>query len=131
MPKKLLPMLTALAIEKLKPKEKQYKVSDGNQLSLLVEPAGAKLWRLRYTFGGREKMLSLGSFPRCHLPLREMLSKSRMTNILSQQLMMLTFSMTLIVFRIARFKFLKNPRRKALIYKIISIGTHNPRPLAF
>lgn len=65
------------------------------------------------------------------MPLREMLSKSRMTNILSQQLMMLTFSMTLIVFRIARLKFLKNPRRKALIYKIISIGTHNPRPLAF
>lgn len=60
-------MLTALAIEKLKPKEKQYKVSDGNQLSLLVEPAGAKLWRLRYTFCGREKMLSLGSFPQVSL----------------------------------------------------------------
>lgn len=51
-------MLTALAIEKLKPKEKQYKVSDGNQLSLLVEPAGAKLWRLRYTFGGRENAVA-------------------------------------------------------------------------
>lgn len=60
-------MLTALAIEKLKPKEKPYKVSDGNQLSLLVEPAGAKLWRLRYTFDGKEKMLSLGSYPEVSL----------------------------------------------------------------
>ncbi len=60
-------MLTVLAIEKLKPKEKPYKVSDGNQLSLIVEPAGAKLWRLRYTFGGKEKMLSLGSFPEVSL----------------------------------------------------------------
>ena len=60
-------MLTVLAIEKLKPKEKPYKVSDGNQLSLLVEPAGGKRWRLRYTFGGKEKMLSLGSFPEVSL----------------------------------------------------------------
>jgi integrase len=56
-------MLTALGIEKLKSKEKPYKVSDGNQLSLLVKPAGGKHWRLRYHFGGKEKMLSLGSFP--------------------------------------------------------------------
>ena len=56
-------MLTALGIEKLKPKEKPYKVSDGNALYLLVKPTGAKLWRLRYTFGGTEKMLSLGLFP--------------------------------------------------------------------
>jgi hypothetical protein len=60
-------VLTALAIEKLKPKGKPYKVSDGNRLSLLVEPAGGKLWRLRYTFGGKEKMLSLGSFPEVSL----------------------------------------------------------------
>jgi integrase len=55
-------MLTALGIEKLKPKEKPYKVSDGNQLSLLVKASG-KHWRIRYHFGGKEKMLSLGSFP--------------------------------------------------------------------
>jgi integrase len=56
-------MLTVLGIEKLKPKEKSYKVSDGNGLSLLVEPSGGKLWRFRFKFGGKEKMLSLGSFP--------------------------------------------------------------------
>jgi integrase len=60
-------MLTALAIEKLKPKEKPYKASDGNQLSLLVKPTGAKHWRLRYHFDDKEKMLSLGSFPQVSL----------------------------------------------------------------
>jgi len=56
-------MLTVLGIEKLKPKEKSYKVSDGNSLYVLVEPEGRKFWRVRYNFGGKEKMLSLGSFP--------------------------------------------------------------------
>jgi hypothetical protein len=60
-------MLTALGIEKLKPTEKPYKVSDGNALYVLVKPTGRKLWRLRYTFGGAEKMLSLGSFPEVSL----------------------------------------------------------------
>jgi hypothetical protein len=62
-----LPMLTVLGIEKLKPKEKSYKVSDGNGLYILIEPAGGKLWRIRYKFDGKEKMLSLGSFPEVSL----------------------------------------------------------------
>lgn len=56
-------MLTQLAITASKPKDKAYKLSDGNGLSLLMETSGAKLWRFRYRFGGKEKMLSLGSFP--------------------------------------------------------------------
>jgi hypothetical protein len=56
-------MLTAFGIERLKPKGKPYKVSDGNALYLLVKPTGAKLWRVRYHFGGKEQMLSLGAFP--------------------------------------------------------------------
>src|SRR5579863_7400236 len=62
-PGRRVSMLTALGIEKLKPKGKPYKVSDGNALYVLVKPTGGKHWRLRYTFGGKEKMLSLGSFP--------------------------------------------------------------------
>src|SRR5580692_4268149 len=50
--KGLVSMLTALGIERLKPKEKPYKVSDGNALYVLVKPTGGKHWRLRYTFGG-------------------------------------------------------------------------------
>jgi hypothetical protein len=40
-------MLTALAIENAKPRDKPYKLSDGNGLHLLVEPTGSKLWRFR------------------------------------------------------------------------------------
>jgi len=60
-------MLTALGIDKLKPKGKSYKISDGNGLYVLVESGGAKLWRVRFQFGGKEKMLSLGSFPEVSL----------------------------------------------------------------
>jgi len=45
------------------PREKPYKLLDGNGLVLLIQPSGSKLWRQRYRFGGREKMLSLGIYP--------------------------------------------------------------------
>src|ERR1043166_4513607 len=56
-------MLTHLAVESAKPREKPYKLSDGNGLHLLVTEKGSKLWRLRYRFGGKQLMLSLGSYP--------------------------------------------------------------------
>lgn len=56
-------MLTALAIENAKPKEKPYKLSDGNGLHLLIPPSGSRLWRFRYRFGGKQLMLGLGAFP--------------------------------------------------------------------
>jgi hypothetical protein len=34
---------------------------DGGGLFLLVKPNGAKHWRLKYRFGGVEKLLALGS----------------------------------------------------------------------
>jgi len=60
-------MLTALGIENAKPRDKPYKLADGNGLYLLVEIGGSKLWRLRYEFAGKEKMLNLGSFPEVSL----------------------------------------------------------------
>jgi Arm DNA-binding domain len=59
--------LTLFAIEKAKPKEKPYKLSDGGGLHLLVQPGGSKLWRFRYRFAGKENMLALGSFPEISL----------------------------------------------------------------
>jgi integrase len=56
-------MLSALAIDNAKPRGKPYKLADGNGLHLLVNPNGSKLWRLRYRFGGKQLMLSLGLFP--------------------------------------------------------------------
>ena len=50
-------------IRAAKPREKPYKLTDGQGLVLLVAPSGARLWRLRYTFAGREGMISVGSYP--------------------------------------------------------------------
>ena len=56
-------MLTQLAISAAKPKDKSYKLSDSDGLALLVEAGGSKLWRFRFHFSGKERMLSLGSYP--------------------------------------------------------------------
>jgi len=39
------------------------KYSAGNGLALWTFPDGRKSWRLRYTFGGREKSLTFGDYP--------------------------------------------------------------------
>jgi integrase len=56
-------MLTDTAIKKLKPKEKVYRVFDGDGLYLEVAPAGGKWWRYKYRFEKKEKRLSLGTYP--------------------------------------------------------------------
>jgi hypothetical protein len=56
-------MRTQTAVQAAKPRDKPYQLSDGNGPYLLIETNGSKLWRLRYFFDSKEKMLSLGSFP--------------------------------------------------------------------
>ncbi|WP_316234555.1 tyrosine-type recombinase/integrase [Bradyrhizobium sp. SZCCHNR1020] len=56
-------MLTDVQIRKAKAADKPYKLTDGGGLHIYVSPAGGKLWRLRYEFDGREKLLSLGPYP--------------------------------------------------------------------
>jgi len=46
--------------------KKQAKISDGGGLFLLVTSAG-KYWKLAYRFGGKQKTLSLGVYPRISL----------------------------------------------------------------
>jgi len=55
--------LTATQINKAKAKEKDYKLFDGGGLFLLVTKRNTKLWRLKYRFDGKEKLLALGSYP--------------------------------------------------------------------
>ena len=38
-------------------------LSDGVGLHLQVDTSGSKLWRLRFRFGGKANMMSLGSYP--------------------------------------------------------------------
>lgn len=54
--------LTDPKIRQAKPADKPYKLFDGGGLFLLVQPGGAKLWRLKYRFGGKEKLLAIGSY---------------------------------------------------------------------
>ncbi len=56
-------MLTDTAVKAAKPQAKPYKLSDERGLFLLVTPAGGKWWRLKYRVGGKEKLLSLGTYP--------------------------------------------------------------------
>lgn len=44
-------------------RSKDYKLADGEGLYLLVRPSGSKLWRFKYRFAGKEKLLSFGAYP--------------------------------------------------------------------
>ena len=55
--------LSELAARKAKPRQKPYKLTDGGGLFLLVQPNGSKLWRHKYRFEGKEKLLSFGPYP--------------------------------------------------------------------
>ena len=56
-------------IKHSKPKDKPYKLTDGNGLYLHITPAGGKLWKLDYAIDGKRKTLSIGKYP--HLSLVE------------------------------------------------------------
>ncbi len=66
MPKRIAP-LSDMQVSKIKPQQKQRTLFDGGGLFLLVTPPGGKLWRLKYRFDGKEKMLALGAYPEISL----------------------------------------------------------------
>ncbi len=59
--------LNDMKVRNAKPKEKFYKLTDSDGLYLHVTEKGGKLWRFRYRFGGKEKLLALGSYPEISL----------------------------------------------------------------
>src|SRR5690606_15611742 len=63
MPKKIIDALSDAALRGAKPRAADYKLNDGRGLVLVVKTTGARLWRLRYTFAGKERMLALGEYP--------------------------------------------------------------------
>ena len=75
--------LTDIAIRNIKQSVSAKKYSDAYGLFLLVQPNGSKLWRYAYRFHGKQKTLSLGSYPLVSLreartkrdEARELLSK--------------------------------------------------------
>ena len=59
--------MTDTKVRNAKPKDKQFKLFDTDGLFLLVSPAGGKWWRFKYRFGGKEKLISLGTYPEVSL----------------------------------------------------------------
>lgn len=55
--------LTSLEIQRSSPRPNDYWMSDEKGLRLLVKPNGARYWRLKYRFQGKQKTLALGVYP--------------------------------------------------------------------
>ncbi|MDT0626891.1 integrase domain-containing protein [Alteromonas sp. W364] len=64
MPKQVLP-LTKTQLEKLAPKEKEFKISDGGGLFIRVKPTGTMDWRFIYTnpITKKRQSMSFGVYP--------------------------------------------------------------------
>jgi integrase len=62
-------LLSEAALKAAKPRQKRYKLSDGDGLCLVVAPAGGRWWRLRFYWQRREQGLSLGTYPEVSLKL--------------------------------------------------------------
>ena len=55
--------LTDTQIKHTVPKNKKYKLSDGNGLFLQVNPNGSKFWRFNYRFNNKLKEYAIGVYP--------------------------------------------------------------------
>ena len=55
--------LTVTAVRNAKPANKTQRLFDGGGLYLEISPKGGKWWRLKYRYAGKEKRLSLGTYP--------------------------------------------------------------------
>ena len=55
--------LTAIQVKSAKATDKSQKLADGGGMYLLVQPNGAKYWRMDYSFAGKRKTLAIGVYP--------------------------------------------------------------------
>lgn len=55
--------LTDAAVKKAAAREKPYKMADAGGLYLYVAPSGLKSFRMKFTLGGKEKLLTFGPYP--------------------------------------------------------------------
>lgn len=55
--------LTALEVSKSKATGKMQRLADGGNMYLLIQPNGAKYWRMDYRLAGKRKTLAIGVYP--------------------------------------------------------------------
>ncbi|WP_424135124.1 tyrosine-type recombinase/integrase [Roseomonas chloroacetimidivorans] len=58
-----MPKLTERAVANAKPRDKVYRLSDGDGLLLEVRPAGGRAWLFRFMLAGRRRDMGLGAYP--------------------------------------------------------------------
>jgi integrase len=56
-----------MKVQKAKSKDKSFALFDGGGLFLLVTPSGGKLWRFKYRYDGKPKLLAFGTYPEISL----------------------------------------------------------------
>ncbi len=59
--------LTDTKIRNVKPTAKPQKIADGEGLFLYVTPKGSKIWRFKYRYHRKEKLLTFGAYPEVSL----------------------------------------------------------------
>jgi integrase len=60
-------MLTPAAVKAARPRASAYKLADGEGLHLFVAPSGLKSFRQRFRLGGKEQLLTHGTYPEMSL----------------------------------------------------------------
>jgi len=56
-------MLTNAAVKAAAPRDRAYKLHDSGGLHLVVRPSGSKTFRMKFRRGGKEQLLTFGSWP--------------------------------------------------------------------
>ncbi|MBO9357638.1 tyrosine-type recombinase/integrase [Bordetella petrii] len=70
--------LTDVVVRQARPTSKPRSLLDADGLSLFIPPKGRKCWHLRYTFAGKERRISLGTYPEVSLrEARELREQAR------------------------------------------------------
>lgn len=59
--------LSNVKIQNSKPRDKTYKLSDGDGLYLRIHTSGGKYWQLKYRVAKKEKTFSIGTYPNVSL----------------------------------------------------------------
>ncbi|WP_454688461.1 integrase arm-type DNA-binding domain-containing protein [Achromobacter aloeverae] len=60
-------LFTDAKVRSAKSTDRDWKLSDGGGLFLLVKPTGGKLWRWKYRLQGKENLFAIGGFPQVSL----------------------------------------------------------------
>lgn len=62
-----MPVSTDAEIRNAKPSDRPYKLAVADGLFVLIRPNGAKLWRMKFRYQGKERALAFGSYPEVKL----------------------------------------------------------------